>query len=101
MKKVLGIDTSSIVATVAVAEETRLIAEYYIESEKNHSEKLIPVIKAMLEECGLQPTCIDAVAVAKGPGSFTGLRIGVVTAKGFAFASNIPIIGINTRRASL
>lgn len=96
MKKVLGIDTSSIVATVAVAEETRLIAEYYIESEKNHSEKLIPVIKAMLEECGLQPTCIDAVAVAKGPGSFTGLRIGVVTAKGFAFASNIPIIGINT-----
>ena len=96
MEKILGIDTSSIVATVALAEENRLIGEYYIESEKNHSEKLMLLIEAMLKECELEPNSIDAVAVGTGPGSFTGLRIGVVTAKGLAFALGVPMISVNT-----
>jgi tRNA threonylcarbamoyladenosine biosynthesis protein TsaB len=96
MIKVLGFDTSSTAATIALAEEGRLIAEYYLNNKRNHSEKLMPLIQQMLSDCDITLNEIQGIAVAMGPGSFTGLRIGAATAKGLAFAAGIPIIGINT-----
>ncbi|QXM05207.1 tRNA (adenosine(37)-N6)-threonylcarbamoyltransferase complex dimerization subunit type 1 TsaB [Crassaminicella indica] len=94
--KILALDTSSIVATVAVMDDDRLIGEYIINHKRTHSQKLMPMIKALLESCEVTMKDIDIVAVAKGPGSFTGLRIGVATAKGLAHAQNIPVVGIST-----
>lgn len=93
---ILGIDTSSIVATCAIATEDRLIAELVVNNKKTHSQKLLPAIARMFEESDMSIESVDAIAVAKGPGSFTGLRIGVSTAKGLAFALQKPVVGINT-----
>lgn len=87
MIKVLGFDTSSTAATIALAGEGRLIAEYYVNNKRNHSEKLMPLIQQMLSDCDLTLNEIQGIAVAMGPGSFTG-------AKGLAFAAGIPVIGI-------
>lgn len=94
--KVLAIDTSSVVASVAVADEEKLISEYIINHKKTHSQKLMPMIKETLESCEVDITDIDLFVVSIGPGSFTGLRIGVATAKGLAHSVNKPIIGVNT-----
>jgi tRNA threonylcarbamoyladenosine biosynthesis protein TsaB len=94
--KVLAIDTSSLVASVALVDDDRLVAEYTINHKKTHSEKLMPVIDRLLEDCETDIADIDAIAVASGPGSFTGLRIGASTAKGLAHALNKPVIGIST-----
>ncbi|QZY54267.1 tRNA (adenosine(37)-N6)-threonylcarbamoyltransferase complex dimerization subunit type 1 TsaB [Crassaminicella profunda] len=94
--KILALDTSSIVATVAVMDEGQLIGEYIINHKRTHSQKLMPMIEALLKSCELTMEDIDLVAVAKGPGSFTGLRIGVATAKGLAHAVDIPVVGIST-----
>ncbi|TCO76431.1 tRNA (adenosine(37)-N6)-threonylcarbamoyltransferase complex dimerization subunit type 1 TsaB [Marinisporobacter balticus] len=94
--KILALDTSSIVATVAVMDEGKLIGEYTIHHKRTHSQKLMPMIEELLKNCELTMQDIDVVAVAEGPGSFTGLRIGVATAKGLAHAVNIPVVGIST-----
>jgi len=92
----LALDTSSIVATVALMEDDKLIGEYTINHKRTHSQKLMPMIAELLESCETDMEHVHYVAVAEGPGSFTGLRIGVATAKGLAHAMNIPVVGIST-----
>jgi len=94
--KILAMDTSSLVVSVAVMDNGVLLGEYTLNHSQTHSQKLVPAIKEMLANLELVPADIDLYAVSKGPGSFTGLRIGVVTAKAMAYAFNKPVIGIPT-----
>lgn len=94
--KILGFDTSSIVATAAVVDEHKLVCEYIINNKKNHSEKLLPLIWEMLRNSEIRMADLSGIAVAQGPGSFTGLRIGAATAKGLAYALNVPLLGVPT-----
>jgi tRNA threonylcarbamoyl adenosine modification protein YeaZ len=94
--KVLAIDSSGVVTSVAVVEDHRLISEYTIDHKKTHSQTLMPMIEVMNNSIELEMESLDAIAVAAGPGSFTGLRIGAATAKGLAFALSIPIVSVPT-----
>jgi len=94
--RVLGLDTATLVASVAVVEDENLVAEFTLHTEKVHSRRLMPLLDALLTESGLVIGDIDGVAVSAGPGSFTGLRIGMTTAKGLAYALNKPIVRIPT-----
>ena len=94
--KILGIDTSTMAANVAVLEDDKLICEYTINTKKTHSQKLMPMIENMLKLSDIEVRDIDAIAICVGPGSFTGLRIGMATAKAMAHVNNIPLIGVNS-----
>ncbi|MDD6483669.1 MAG: tRNA (adenosine(37)-N6)-threonylcarbamoyltransferase complex dimerization subunit type 1 TsaB [Clostridiales bacterium] len=94
--KVLAIDTSSNVASAAVVEDGRLLGEYILNHKKTHSQKIMPMIDALLCDLELDVKDIDLFAAANGPGSFTGLRIGVAAVKGLAHALNKPVVGIST-----
>lgn len=91
---VLGIDSSGLVATVALQRDDILMAEYTIHNKKTHSQTLLPMIRDMMEMAGVEIGEVDGIAVAAGPGSFTGLRIGASTAKGLAQALRIPIAAV-------
>lgn len=97
--RVLGIDTSTLVCSVAVVTPERMLAEYTLQVKKTHSERLLPLIAQMLSDIGIVPGELNGVAVAFGPGSFTGLRIGVVTARALGQALNLPLVGISTLAA--
>ncbi|WP_279018748.1 MULTISPECIES: tRNA (adenosine(37)-N6)-threonylcarbamoyltransferase complex dimerization subunit type 1 TsaB [Megasphaera] len=92
----LAIETSSLVSSVALLHEDTLRAELTIQARLTHSEQLMPHIADMLDKASVKKSQIDGVAVAVGPGSFTGLRIGLATAKGLSFAWNVPIVGVTT-----
>lgn len=94
--KILAIDSSGLVATVALVEDDNLIAEYTIHHKKTHSQTLMPMLDEVKRMVELELDTIDAIAVASGPGSFTGLRIGAATAKGLAMGLNKPIIEVPT-----
>ena len=94
--KILGIDTSSLAASVAVIEDDKLICEYTINTKKTHSQKLMPMIENMLNISDIDINDIDLIAVCEGPGSFTGLRIGMSTAKAISHISKQPIITVNS-----
>ena len=94
--RVLAIDSSGLTATVAVVEETQTVAEYTINYKKTHSQTLLPMIDEVVKMIELDLGTIDAIAVAGGPGSFTGLRIGSATAKGLGLALNKPLIHVPT-----
>ena len=94
--RVLAIDSSGLTATVAVVEDTQTVAEYTINYKKTHSQTLLPMIDEVVKMTELDLNTIDAIAVAGGPGSFTGLRIGAATAKGLGFALNKPLIHVPT-----
>lgn len=94
--KILAIDSSGITATVALLEDDKLIAEYTINHKKTHSQTLVPMLDEIRSMTELGMDTIDAVAVAKGPGSFTGLRIGSATAKGIGLALDKPLIAVST-----
>lgn len=94
--KIIGIDSSGLVASVAVATEDALIAEYTVNFKKTHSQTLLPMLEEISKMTELDLKEIDAIAVAAGPGSFTGLRIGSATAKGLGLALDKPIIAIPT-----
>ena len=94
--RVLAIDSSGLTATVAVVEETQTIAEYTVNYKKTHSQTLLPMIDEMAKMVELDLSAIDAIAVAGGPGSFTGLRIGSATAKGLGLALGKPLIHVPT-----
>ena len=79
--KVLGIDSSGLVASVAVVEDDILLAEYTVNYKKTHSQTLLPMLEEIKKSIDLDLSSIDAIAVAAGPGSFTGLRIGSATEK--------------------
>lgn len=94
--KIIALDSSGLVASVAVLEDGRLIGEYNIQYQKTHSQTLLPMLDALKQMVELQLDTVDAIALAAGPGSFTGLRIGSATAKGLGLALNKPVIEIPT-----
>ena len=94
--KILGLDSSGLVASVAVVQEENLLAEYTVNYKKTHSQTLLPMLDEIVRMTELDLNEIDAIAVAAGPGSFTGLRIGSATAKGLGFALGKPLIHIPT-----
>ena len=93
---VLGIDTSTQVNTIALLKDGQLLCETVLNTNKNHSQRLMPMIDVLLKEAELEIENIDGVAVASGPGSFTGLRIGMTTGKALAWSLSKPIVGIPT-----
>ena len=94
--KILGIDTSSNASSVALIEDNKLICEYTVNTKTTHSQKLMPMIENMLSISEVNIKEIDAIAICIGPGSFTGLRIGMATAKAISHVNNLPIIGVNS-----
>jgi tRNA threonylcarbamoyladenosine biosynthesis protein TsaB len=94
--KVLAVDTSTQAGSVAVLEDDTLLAEVAVTSSRTHAKRLMPAIDACLEMAGLGVADCDAFAVTTGPGSFTGLRIGISTIKGLGFATKKPVAGVST-----
>ncbi len=94
--KILAIDSSGLVASVAIVTEEKILAEYTVNNKKTHSQTLLPMLDEIVKISDQELKEIDAIAVAGGPGSFTGLRIGSSTAKGLGLALNKPIISIPT-----
>ncbi|MBE5920207.1 MAG: tRNA (adenosine(37)-N6)-threonylcarbamoyltransferase complex dimerization subunit type 1 TsaB [Pseudobutyrivibrio ruminis] len=94
--KILGIDGSGLVASVAVVEDDNLIGEYTTGYKKTHSQTLLPMLDALGTMIELDLNSIDAIAVAAGPGSFTGLRIASATAKGIGLSLGCPIVLVPT-----
>ena len=97
--KTLAIESSAQAASVALVEDGRLIAETIQHAGLTHSKTLLPMIHGLLNGLGLQVADVDKIAVASGPGSFTGIRIGVATAKGLAFAADRLLIGVSSLEA--
>ena len=97
--KILAIDSTAKTSTVAILENDTLLALFSANIQNTHSETLLPMIKSLLETLKLSNDDIDAYAVSEGPGSFTGVRIGVATIKGLAFSRNKPCVGISTIEA--
>ena len=93
---VLSIDSSSKVATVALLNDDTLLGEYVINDKREHSVLLMPMIENLLKDCELTINDIDGFVVSKGPGSFTGLRIGMATIKGLSFGANKPYISLSS-----
>ena len=93
---VLGIETATLVAGVALINNEKVFSEHFINNRKTHSQNLMPMIKEVLTEGGISPQELGGIAVSVGPGSFTGLRIGMATAKALAQALNLPIVGVPT-----
>lgn len=94
--RILALDSSGLVATVAIVENDQTIAEYTVNYKKTHSQTLLPMLDEIVKMTELDLSTIDAIAVAGGPGSFTGLRIGSATAKGLGLALDKPLIHIPT-----
>lgn len=97
--KILALETSAKAVSVAVTENGRVLASAYQNVGLTHSVTLMPLLDGMLKNAGLTMEDIDCVAVANGPGSFTGLRIGVSAAKGLAWTRGIPCCGVSTLEA--
>ncbi len=97
--KILAIDSTANTSTVALLEDDTLIAIYTVNTKNTHSETLLPMVKSLLMASNVTVDDIDAFAVANGPGSFTGVRIGVATIKGLAFGRNKKCVGVSTTEA--
>lgn len=94
--KILALDSSGLVASVAVTEDDNLLGEYTINYKKTHSQTLLPMLDEVAKMIELDLKTVDAIAVSAGPGSFTGLRIGSATAKGLALALDKKIVSVPT-----
>ena len=94
--KVLAIDTSNLVMSVAVADGGVIVGEFTTYLKKNHSVRLMPAISELMKEVGIAPAELEKIVVARGPGSYTGVRIGVTTAKSLAWSLQIPIVGVSS-----
>jgi len=97
--RILAIESSAQAASVALVEEGRLVAQNMQHAGLTHSRTLLPMLHSLLDGLGLQVADVDQIAVAVGPGSFTGIRIGVATAKGLAFAADKPLVGVSSLEA--
>lgn len=93
---ILAVDTSATSASVCVAQENKIIGEFSINTALTHSQTLAPMIEQLSKNTGVSLDSIDAIAVNAGPGSFTGVRIGVAAVKGIAFSRNIPCVSVST-----
>lgn len=94
--KILALDSSGLVASVAILEEKQIIAEYTLNYKKTHSQTLLPMLDEIVKMTEFDLKEIDAIAIAAGPGSFTGLRIGSATAKGLGMALDKPLVSVPT-----
>ncbi|CAM3893183.1 tRNA (adenosine(37)-N6)-threonylcarbamoyltransferase complex dimerization subunit type 1 TsaB [Cytobacillus oceanisediminis] len=94
--KVLSIDTSNYPLGVALLEGDKVIGEYITNVKKNHSVRVMPAIEMLMKDCDVKPADLDKIVVAKGPGSYTGVRIGVTIAKTLAWTLNIPLAGVSS-----
>ena len=97
--RILAFETSAKAASVALTEDGKLLAESYQNTGMTHSQTLMVMAEDLLKQCALTVSDVDAVAVAEGPGSFTGVRIGVAAAKGFAWGRQLPCYGVSTLEA--
>jgi tRNA threonylcarbamoyl adenosine modification protein YeaZ len=96
----LAIDTSTDSTSLAIVRDGQIVTELTWQCLKNHSVELMPRLNQLLEQAGLNPNSIKGIIVARGPGSFNGLRVGVSTAKGLAFSLGVPLAGISTLEAT-
>jgi tRNA threonylcarbamoyladenosine biosynthesis protein TsaB len=96
---VLGVETSTMQGGVALVGPQGLLSEYTLNVAATHSERLLPAIDQMLRDAGLTLARVEGLAVSIGPGSFTGLRIGLSTVKGLAYATGLPLVGVPTLEA--
>lgn len=96
---ILAFESSAKAASVALLQDGVLLAESFQNNGKTHSATLMPMAQQVLRDCGVTPADLTAVAVAKGPGSFTGVRIGVSAAKGLAWGADKPVCGVSTLAA--
>ena len=96
---ILAFETSAKAASVALLEDSKLLSESYQNTGMTHSQTLMVMAEDLLKQCGKTAADVAAVAVAEGPGSFTGVRIGVAAAKGFAWGRQIPCYGVSTLEA--
>lgn len=94
--RALAVDTSTTMAGIAVVDEHGLLAEYLLNDSKTHSQKLVPMVQEVLDSLKLTLSDMDIFAAITGPGSFTGLRIGVTTVKTLAYALQKPVVGITS-----
>ena len=97
--KILALESSATAASAALCEDEALVAQTFLHTGLTHSQTLLPMVRDLLKACSLTPEEVDLIAVAAGPGSFTGLRIGVATAKGLAWAAEKPCAGCSTLAA--
>jgi len=95
----LSIDTSSSTTSIALSHKGEILAELSWQSIQNHTVELLPHLIRLLGQAEVAMDSLEAIIVAKGPGSFNGLRVGISTAKGLAFSSNIPLLGVSTLEA--
>ncbi|PID58932.1 tRNA (adenosine(37)-N6)-threonylcarbamoyltransferase complex dimerization subunit type 1 TsaB [candidate division KSB3 bacterium] len=93
---ILGIDTSTMTGSIAVISNDRLLAEYSVNTKTTHAERLIPSIDVVLRAASLTVWDLDGIAVSSGPGSFTGLRIGMTTARSLAYSIQKPLVGVSS-----
>lgn len=92
----LAIDTSTNIAGIALSHKGETLIELTWRSAQNHTVELMPNIARLLQQVNIEANAIEAIIVAKGPGSFNGLRVGISTAKGLAFSLDIPLLGVST-----
>ena len=97
--RILAFETSAKAGSVALLENGKLLGESYQNTGLTHSQTVMTMAEELLKNCGYTPKDVEAVAVAAGPGSFTGVRIGVAAAKGFAWGGDIPCYGVSTLEA--
>ena len=97
--KILALETSAKAVSAAITEDGRVLASGYQDTGLTHSRTLMPIVEHLFQNTGLSLESVDAIAVAVGPGSFTGIRIGVSSAKGLAFALDKPAVGVSTLAA--
>ena len=97
--KILALETSAKAVSAAVSEDGKILCSGYQDTGLTHSRTLMPIVEHILKNTGLTVADMDAIAVAAGPGSFTGIRIGVSAAKGLAFAADKPAVGVSTLAA--
>ncbi|MDQ0202157.1 tRNA (adenosine(37)-N6)-threonylcarbamoyltransferase complex dimerization subunit type 1 TsaB [Neobacillus ginsengisoli] len=93
---ILAIDTSNYALGVALLEDNQVLGEYITNLKKNHSVRIMPAIQTLMKDCEKVPADLTKIVVAKGPGSYTGVRIGVTIAKTLAWTLNIPLVGISS-----
>ncbi len=93
---ILAIDTSNYTLGVALLEDNQVLGEYITNLKKNHSVRIMPAIQTLMKDCERVPADLTKIVVAKGPGSYTGVRIGVTIAKTLAWTLNIPLVGISS-----
>lgn len=94
--KLLAADTTTSICTVAVCDANRVLAETFVECGRTHTERLVMTVDWALSETGLRLQELDALAITVGPGSFTGLRVGIAAFKGLALGKSLPLVGVPT-----